>query len=440
LVKKRKLPNIFPGWWINIITGIYSGLGHGFYGYGVSVLFKPLAADLGMSRAETSWATGIGRLQGSIEAPVTGWLSDRFGPKWVIVFGTSVVVLGLLLMNYVSSPWAYYLIWGVLIAIGTNLALTIAVDKSLTDWFIRKRGMAFGIRFVIIGVCGVIVLPIITWLVTSYDWRMACMVWAGVMFTGVPLLWYFVKQKRPEYYGLLPDGAAVESDSQGDLDAMIGRGVEYAADFEETEFTLRQAVRTPAYWLITISWLFAMVVGGAVNTHCIPFLTDMGISETVAGGMMAMMVFFTIPARFFAGFLADRVRKDQMQFLVSAAFLVQAIGIGVFLLHQSVATVYVFLILFGFGSGAPVPLRLTIGGRYFGRKAFASIQGTSMVFAAPVALLAPVYAGWVYDSTGSYIPAFTTFVVMAMLAAILMAVMRPPKPPKEVTSDIRKFL
>jgi len=63
-----------------------------------------------------------------------------------------------------------------------------------------------------------------------------------------------------------------------------------------------------------------------------------------------------------------------------------------------------------------------------------------LVFAAPVALLAPVYAGWVYDSTGSYIPAFTTFVVMAMLAAILMAVMRPPKPPKEVTSDIRKFL
>ncbi len=439
MIKKRKLPRLFPGWWMNIVTGVYSGLGHGFYGYGVSVIFKPLAADLGLSRAGTAWATGIGRLQGSIEAPVTGWLSDRFGPRWVIVFGTSVVVLGLFLMNYVDSPWAYYLVWGVLTAIGTNLALTIAVDKALTDWFIRKRGMAFGIRFVIIGICGVIVLPIITWLVTSYDWRVACLVWAAVMFTGVPLLWHFVKQKRPEYYGLLPDGAAIESDSESDLDGMIGRGVEYAADFEETEFTLRQAVRTPAYWLITISWICAMVVGGAINTHCIPFLTDMGISETAAGGMMAMMVFFTVPARFVAGFLADRIRKDRMQFLVAAAFLMQAAGIGAFLLHQSIATVYVFLILFGFGSGAPVPLRLTMGGRYFGRKAFASIQGTSMVFSAPVALLAPVYAGWVYDSTGSYIPAFMTFVVMATLAAVLMSIIRPPKPPAEVT-DIRKFL
>ena len=165
----------------------------------------------------------------------------------------------------------------------------------------------------------------------------------------------------------------------------------------------------------------------------------MGIDETVAGGMMAMMIFFTIPARFIAGVLADKVRKDRLQFLVAGAFLLQALGIGIFLLHQSVVTVYVLLVLYGFGNGAPTPLRLTMGGRYFGRKAFASIQGTSMVLTAPVALLSPVYAGWVYDNTGSYIPAFTTFVVMILIAAVLMSLMRPPKPPDQIT-DIRKFL
>ena len=439
MIKRRRFPRIFPGWWMNLVTGIYSGLGHGFYGYGVSVLFKPLAADLGLSRAATSWATGIGRLQGSIEAPITGWLSDKFGPKWVIVVGICFIGTGLVLMNFITSPWAYYLVWGVLTAIGINLALTIAIDKALTDWFIRKRGLALGIRFVIIGICGVIALPIITWLVTTHGWRIACLVWAGVMFTGVPLSWYFVKQRRPEYYGLLPDGATIESDTEADIDVMIDRGVEYAADFEETEFTLRQAMRTPAYWLITISWVCAMAVGGAINVHCIPFLTDMGINETVAGGMMAMMVFFTVPARFVGGLLADRVRKDRLQFLVAGAFLCQAIGIAAFLLNQSIAMVYVFLILFGFGSGAPVPLRLTMAGRYFGRKAFASIQGTSMVFTAPVALLAPVYTGWIHDTTGSYITAFTLFAVLSALAAFLISLIRPPKPPAQVT-DIRDFL
>jgi cyanate permease len=259
------------------------------------------------------------------------------------------------------------------------------------------------------------------------------------MFTGVPILWYFVKQKRPEYYGLLPDGVKFESDAETDLDAMIGKGIEYASDYEEIEFTLRQAVKTPAYWLITVSWLFAMAVGGAINTHCIPMLTDMGISESAASGMMAMMVFFTVPARFVAGILADRVRKDRLQFLVSGAFLLQAVGIGIFLIFQNVAAMYVFLALFGFGSGAPVALRLTMGGRYFGRKAFASIQGTSMVLGAPVALFAPVYAGSVYDTTGSYITAFIVFVTIAVIAAVLMALMRPPKPPEQV-GDIRKFL
>jgi len=424
---------------MNLVTGIYSGLGHGFTGYGVSVIFKPLAADLGLTRAATAWATGIGRLQGSIEAPITGWLSDRFGPKWVIVVGICFISTGLVLMNFVDSAWSYYVVWGVVTAVGTNLALTIAIDKALTDWFIRKRGLAFGIRFVIIGICGVIVLPIITWLVTTHGWRIACLVWAGVMFTGIPFSWYFVKQKRPEYYGLLPDGVTVESDTVTDTEVMIDRGVEYAAGFEEVEFTLRQAVKTPAYWLMTVSWISAMVVAGAINIHCIPFLTDMGIDETVAGGMMAMMVFFTIPARFIGGLLADRVRKDHLQYLVAAAFLFQAVGITAFLLNQSIPMVYVFLILFGFGSGAPVSLRLAIGGRFFGRKAFASIQGSSMVFTAPAALLSPVYAGWVYDTTGNYITAFTLFAGLAALSAALMCLVRPPKPPAQITG-IRQFL
>jgi OFA family oxalate/formate antiporter-like MFS transporter len=205
------------------------------------------------------------------------------------------------------------------------------------------------------------------------------------------------------------------------------------------EFTLRQAMKTPAYWLITVAWIFAMVLNGAFNIHCIPFLTDMGIDETVASGMMALMVFFTIPARFIGGILADRVRKAHLPYLVAAAFLCQSLGIVSFLINQNIAMVYVLLVLVGFGSGAPTPLRLTIGGRYFGRKAFASIQGSSMVFSAPVAFLSPVYAGWVYDTTGSYTGAFIVLAALSAFAAFLMFFVRPPKPPAEVT-DIRRFL
>ena len=439
MIERKRFPRIFPGWWTNLVTGVWSGLGHGFYGYGISVFFKLIAADLGLTRAATSFATGIGRLEGSLEAPITGWLSDKFGPKWVIVVGSCFISTGLVLMNFITSQWAYYLVWGVIIATGTNLALTIAVDKALADWFIKKRGLAFGIRFVLIGIFGVIVLPIVTWLVTTQGWRTTCLIWAGVMFAGVPLSWYFVKQRRPEYYGLLPDGAKVESGSKAGIDAVIDEGVEYAASLEEVEFNLRQAMRTPAYWMIVMSWACTSLVVGGINIHIIPFLTDMGIDPIAAGGMMAMMVFFTIPSRFLVGFFADRVRKERLQFLLAGAFLCQAIGIIAFLSNQTIAMMYVFLILYGFGHGATTPLKLLMGGRYFGRKAFASIQGTSMMFAAPLSLIAPVYAGWIYDTTGSYITAFITFAALATFAAFLMSLIRPPKPPTQVT-DVRKFM
>jgi len=438
LVKRRIFPKVFFGWWTLLVLGIWSGLGHGFYGYGFSVFFKPLAAELGFNRAVTSVAAGIGRLEGGLESPLTGWLTDKFGPRWIIFIGICIVGIGLVLMNFINSLLAFYIVWGALIGFGLNLGLTIANDKALANWFIKKRGLAFGIRFTLLGISGVIMLPIVTWLVTTQDWRIACLVWAGVMLAGAPLAWFFVKQQRPEYYGLLPDGATVEEEA-ADTSQMIDRGVDYATEVEEVEFTLRQAMKTQTYWMIVMAWVGSHLIMGGLSIHLIPFLTDMGIDPIVASGMMAMMVFFTIPARFLAGFLADRVRKDRMQFLLAGTFLLHTVGITAFLLNQTIAIVWVFLILLGFGSGASTPLKLTMQGRYFGRKAFASIQGTSMMFAAPAAVIAPVYAGWIYDTSGSYITAFILFAALGTLSTFLICLARPPKPPVQVT-DVRKFM
>ena len=438
MIKTRKLPKIFFGWWTLLVAGTWSGLGIGFKGYGISVFFKPLANDLGLSRAVTSIAAGISGFEGGIESPLTGWLCDKFGPRWPIVIGICIMAIGLVLMNFINSLWAYIVVWGIIVGFGGNLALTVAVEKVLSNWFVKKRGLAFGIRFALMSIGGVVAIPIVTWLVTEYGWRITNLIWAGVMFAGAPLLWFFVKQKRPEYYGLLPDGATVKGET-ADTDQMINKGVEYASGLGETEFTLRQAMRTQPYWMLAISWAGSYLILGAINIHFIPFLTDRGIDLPLASGMMALMVFFTIPARFFGGVLADRVSKSRMQFLLAGAFLLQAIGIAAFLLNQTIAMVYVFLTLYGFGSGATVPLQLTMQGRYFGRKAFASIQGTAILFAAPLSLIAPIYAGWIYDTTGSYATAFITLAALATLVTFLLCLARPPKPPAQV-GDIHKFM
>ena len=131
------------------------------------------------------------------------------------------------------------------------MGLTLPVDKTLTDWFVRKRGLAVGIKFAFISIGGVVVVPIITWLTRDYGWRLACVIWGLVTFATLLLVIFFVRQKRPEYYGLLPDGARAEADIAGaDL---VTRGIQYASEVQETEFTLRQALKTPTYWILMVA-------------------------------------------------------------------------------------------------------------------------------------------------------------------------------------------
>jgi MFS family permease len=396
--------------------------------YGFSVFFKDLAAELNLLRSVTSLAAGIGRVEGGITSPLVGALADRYGSKWIIIFGICVIAAGMMMMSTISTTWSYFVAWGVLAGVGVNIGLTIAVDKTITDWFVKKRGLAQGVKFSLIGLGGVVVLPIVTWLATSYGWRVTCLLWGALMLAGTPFVWFFVRQHRPEYYGLLPDGARVESAEAG-VNGRIERGVDYASSLEESEFTVRQAMRTRTYWLMALAFSTQTIIVGAISLHVIPFLTDMGIEPVVASGMVGMMVFFNIPSQFFGGILADRFKKNRLPLLLATAFFLQVVGISGFLLSQSMPSVYVLLVLHGVGHGAFTPIFLVISGRYFGRRSFGKIVGSSMLLRAPFSLLAPVYAGWIYDTTGSYITAFITLAILAACAAVTLLFVRAPRLP-----------
>ncbi len=423
---KKSGPRVFFGWWSVLYIGIISGLGHGFNTYGISVFFKPIAAELGLNRAYTSLAAGIGRLEGGVTSPLVGWLSDKFGPKWIIIFGICVAGAGLIFMNYVTEVWHYYVAWGVLIGLGLNIGLTVACDKNINDWFIRRRGLAQGIKFATISIFGIIVLQIVTPLIEYQGWRFTCLLWGIIMFASVPFAYMLIKPKRPEYYNLLPDGAEVSPDTE-EQSGMAAKTAGYASESEEVEYTFRQAIKTGTYWLLIISFSAHNFIAGGFNVHIFPFLTDIGIKEAVASGMMGMMIFFTVPARFFGGLVADRVPKSRVQLLLVGSFLLQVIGLGAYLVFQNLPGVYVLLACHGLSSGAVTPLVIVIIGRYFGRKSFGSILGTIIAFLSPVGLIAPVYYGWIFDNTGNYNLAFVTALIFAALATFLMFFVRSPK-------------
>ena len=439
MIKRRRFPRLFFGWWTVLTGGFLALWGYGFQSYGFSALFKPISAELGFSRAETSIAAGIGRLEGGLESPLVGWITDRFGPKWIVFFGVFLIGLSLILMNYIDSLWAFYTVWGIMLGSGVNIALATPLQVAIANWFVKKRGLASSIQIGISGLSGALVLPLVAWLITIHGWRTTCVIGGVVMLlVGLPITWFFLKQHRPEYYGLLPDGATTEEEA-ADADQMIDRGVEYAAEVEEVEFTLRQAMRTAAFWLLIVANAFHSLAMPAINIHGIPFLTDIGISPLKAAGILALMVGASIPARFIGGFLSDRVKKQHLRFLVGGAYLLQAVGFAIFLLNQTTATIYIWFIFYGIGMGAGFALMLPVRARYFGRKALGSIEGISRAVMTPAGIAAPIYLGWVYDTTGSYISAFTIIGILLTFSGVLAATIMPPKPPAQIT-DVRKIV
>ncbi len=436
MIKKIRFPKIFIGWGV-VLTGSFLNLwGAGYSVYGFSALLKPIALELGFSRAVTSAAASIARFGGGFETPITGWLTDRFGPRKVIFVGILLFGLGLILMNFVNSLWSFYLIWGIIVGTGMNTSSGVPMNTAITNWFIKKRGIAMGTRMMI---SGVFVLPFITWLITTQGWRIACIVGGVVMLiVGLLLTKVFIRDHRPEYYGLLPDGAAVADGLKEDRGRMLERGVAYAAEVQEVEFTLRQAMKTPAYWLIIAAFIGPSIAMTAMMIHLIPLFTDMGMNPTQAAATMAIAGLASPVARFASGFLADRIQKQHLRFLLGGVYLLQAAGIALFALNQTMVMVYPFLIILFVAISVNMVVIPLIGGRYFGRKAIGSIRGSSMIATMPFGLLAPVYFGWVYDTTGSYAIGFVLNAALIALSGVLIFLARPPKPPAQVT-DIHKI-
>jgi cyanate permease len=339
--------------------------------------------------------------------------------------GLVIAAAGFFLMYYIQSEWLYFVAWGILAATGVNVGVTIPIDKLLTEWFIKKRGLVMGLKFALMGVSAVIIVPIVSWLVQNAGWRMTCVIWGILTVACVIVVGLYIRPKRPEYYGLLPDG--VEMDSSASIEERVLRSNQYADEVQETQFTLKEASKTVSFWLLLLANAFHITIQGGVTVHLVPYLTDTGLDPMTAGFLLSLMIFFTIPSRLLAGIVADRVKKDHMPAVMASSHFLVALGLAVILISPGNVATFIFIILFGFGSGIFQPMQILIKGRFFGSKSFGSTTGLTSLVSAPIGLLAPVYSGWIYDTTHSYSIAFITYAAVMIVSTIVMLFTRPPK-------------
>ena len=204
--REQRLPRIrvFYGWWI-VAAGCAVWAVYGMTGaYGASLFYKRLLDDFGWGRAQLAGALSLSSLESGLLGGLGGFVVDRYGPRLTMLIGITLMTAGLVLLSRIDSLLEFYLVYVLLVGVGSSLSLTVPMDTTVANWFVKRRGTAFGFLrgATALGAAGV---PLLALFIGEFGWRAAYVVSGlGILAVGIPTA--LIMRRRPEFYGQLPDG------------------------------------------------------------------------------------------------------------------------------------------------------------------------------------------------------------------------------------------
>ena len=401
--------DIFYGWWIVGVAAFLLTLMSLTVFQGLGTILVALERQFGWSRTALSGAFSLARVEGAILGPVEGFLVDRVGTQRMVLIGYILMGLGFIWLGQVKTLWVFYASF-MTITLGSGLGGWLAIIAMVNNWFTRKRSFAMasamsGIHF------GGLLVPLLALGIETFEFHGAATI-IGVILLIVVGPAAKVIRNRPEDMGLQPDG-----DSERLSESLL-------TEDEEPDFTAGQALRTPAFWILTVMQVASSVAIVTLALHLVPKLTDMGMTLTGAGTVVLTYTIVALPSQFLSGYFADRLPKT----LMIAIFLaIQGIALIIIAFADTVLLAYAFALLYGVGFGGRNPLTTAIRGEYFGRKAFATIMGISQ-FPMNIGMIgAPLFAGYMFDTTSSYVIPFSVFAILTFFGAFLMLFVKKPR-------------
>lgn len=425
------LRGVFYGWWLVGIAVVLLTLMAVSVFQGLGTFLVALQAEFGWSRTVLSGAFSLSRAQGAVIGPIEGWLIDRVGNRRMILFGYCLMAFGFVMFSQVgnadfwnigvfgirSGVWQFYIAF-ITISLGSGVGGWLAIMSLMNNWFVRRRSLAIATSMSGIHLGGLLV-PVLALGIEMHGFRWTTF-GIAVFLAALILPVYAVLRDRPEDIGKLPDG---DPPIRRRPDRPQAETASASSD-DEPEFTARQALRTRAFWILTIVHMSSSVSIVTLALHLAPKLTDMGMSLSGAGAIVLIYTILALPTQFVAGWLADRMPKPPLIFFF---ILLQGIAIMIIAVSENILMALVFALLYGIGFGGRIPLLTSIRGEYFGRKAFATIMGISQMPNNIAMIFAPLFAGFMFDYTGTYLIPFAFFGLLNVLGAFLMLTVKRPK-------------
>jgi MFS family permease len=393
----KRLKKLHYGWVI-----VFAGFGICFinmiHGYSFGLFLKPLAEYFDTTRTVISGVRSVSGMIGAVMGLLTGRLTDKYGPRGMLMMLGIFSGAGFLLLSRVSTIWQVYFCY-----ILTGLVTyQIPLFSTLTRWFSRKREIATGIVLVGHSVGGVVLIPVVQHFITDSGWRQAYLFIGAISVVFITLLALLVK-KNPQQVGMQPYGA--------DNPTMKKSAV---ADSEG--LTLVQALRTARFWILgTLLFCFSWALT-SIEVHLAPYATDINISPAGAANVVAVLAGFSMVGFISIGFLSE---KKGVRFAVIVYLAIMTLSLVQLLLVRGLVPLYVFAIVFGIGHGGIVTVMASLTANLFGVKQIGSLFASVSCISAIGRVVGPVVSGNIFDRTGSYTLAFIICIIFAAVALVM---------------------
>jgi MFS family permease len=380
------------------------------------VFFKSLESEFELSRATTSGVLSVFMLLSGFFGFLGGWILDRYGPRTLIFIIGLGSGLSLFLTASTTAPWQLFVSYSLLLSLGTGAAYVVLASTA-SRWFERKRGLALAIVAAASGMGMVTISPLAAYLISSYDWRTSYIV-LGLLAWLIVLPLSVLFKSDPGQVGALADGVPLVA---GEIEIQAK-----ASSRPLGGFSLGEASATRSFWLLLSAWLLFSSSQFLILTHVVPDAIDKGISAVAAAVIISIIGVTSIPSMLIGGRISDAVGRKVP---VVICMIVHAAAMAGLIWADELWAFYLFAVIYGLARGGIIPPLSAMVGDIFGLHSIGVILGILNISWQIGAAIGPFVGGFIFDLSNSYAIAFSLGVLSLLVAALLVALVKPENQP-----------
>jgi MFS family permease len=366
--------------------------------FSLPVLIRPIARDTGWSIAGVSSAMTFGFIAMALGSIIWGGLSDRFGPRLIVLIGSSTLAASLALASRATSLIEFQLAFGLVVGAATA-AIFAPMMACVTGWFDTHRSLAVSLVSAGMGMAPVTMSPLAARLISNYDWRTSLQIIAALVAAV-----------------MIPVALLVRRPPAGD-NTVASPGEE-----PQSAMTVRQAMRSPQFIILLLTNFFCCATHSGPIFHTVSYAITCGIPLVAAVSIYSVEGLAGMGGRLAFGLLGDRFGAKRV--LVSG-LLLQAFGALAYSFVRELSAFYAVAVLFGFVYAGVMPLYAVLARENFPLRMMGTIIGGTAMAGSLGMATGPLAGGLIYDTFASYRWLYVGACGLGISAALIASTFRP---------------